>query len=457
MISYRQLPNEMYTDISPTAVKNPEILVFNGSLADELGLDLGLWQDKELLSGNKLPEEFTPIAQAYYGHQFGHLVELGDGRAILLQEVLTSAGERFDIQLKGSGRTPYSRRGDGRATVGPMLREYLVSEAMHKLGIPTSRSLAVVSTGETVYRDKPYPGAILTRVASSHLRVGTLQFANAHEVEREVSDYIIQRHFPECREAKRPYLAMFEAIASRQAELIAKWLSFGFIHGVMNTDNMALSGETIDYGPCAFMDIYQGDQVFSSIDHLGRYRYNQQGDMARWNLARLAETLLPIVDEDAQTAVNLMNEKLEKFHEDFQLQWLLQFSRKLGLEPSIESKQQIEHFLVLLEEEKLDFTNAFLSLSEKPDEDLFQSEAGRTWQKLWQKTRNREVDLLQYNPRVIPRNRKLNEVLEAAEKGNLTPFLKMLEIVTDPYALSAPEEFMKPQDPDESFVTYCGT
>ncbi len=455
----------MYAEVHPTPVSRAELVVFNDPLAEELGLDISLWKNPELLAGNFVPKEFTPIAQAYIGHQFGYPTMLGDGRAILLDEVLSPQGERFDIQLKGAGRTPYSRRGDGRAVIGPMLREYLVSEAMHALGIPTSRSLAVVLTGEPVYRERAFPGAILTRVASSHLRVGTLQYARSKNVIKEVSDYTIARHDPLCKEESEPYLCFFQEVLSRQAKLIALWQAFGFIHGVMNTDNMTISGETIDYGPCAFMDTYRADQVFSSIDQTGRYRYSHQPLIAKWNLARLADALIPLIDREEQTAIDKLLGVLNTFEEKYREEWRLQFGKKFGLvNPSKEDVAMMEAFLELLEKEEMDFTNSFLQLSDDPFALLFPSEKGVNWQNAWRRRvkenstpEDAKTLMLSANPRVIPRNILLEEVLGAARSGDIAPFKEMLEIVTHPFSAKVPEKYLQSSPSDKKFVTYCGT
>lgn len=464
-MTYRRLPKTMFTDIAPTPVSQPEMVVFNDNLARELGLDLSVWKDTLLLSGNKLPASYTPIAMAYMGHQFGYLSVLGDGRAILLSEIVTKENQRFDIQLKGSGRTPYSRGGDGRAALGPMLREHLVSEAMHALGIPTSRSLAVVTSGETVYRERPYRGAILTRTASSHLRVGTLQYAAGRGVIREVAEYALERHDPQCATSEEPFHCMLSRIAARQAELIAQWQSVGFIHGVMNTDNMALSGETIDYGPCAFMDIYRANQRFSSIDQGGRYRYSNQPSIAKWNLARLAETLLPLLDRKKDAAIDKAMDVLSSFEEHYLCAWLRRFGEKLGLrDPKEEDRALLEEFLQRLEAEKLDFTNSFLALTDAPHTPLFQTEEGIHWQERWENRLAQEpshaaaIDRMKKsNPRIIPRNHILEGVLEAAEEGDLQPFLTLLRLVQEPYAENIPEAYRLPAPEGVRVVTYCGT
>lgn len=462
-MTYRQLPDTLYTDIHPTPVAQPEILVWNDALANELGLDPSVWKNSELLGGNRLPEDFTPIAQAYFGHQFGHLTNLGDGRAILLAEVVSPDGGRFDIQLKGSGPTPYSRRGDGRAALAPMLREYLVSEAMHALGIATSRSLAVITTGEPVVRERNLPGAILVRVAASHLRVGTMQYAQAKGVHREVADYALNRHYPSCAMHTNPYLCLLEEISNRQADLIAQWMSVGFIHGVMNTDNMTLSGETIDYGPCAFMDHYRADQVFSSIDQSGRYRYLNQPAIAQWNLTRLAETMLDLIDPDVEIATAQAEALLGRFRDRYRSAWLSRMAQKFGLRHPIDTDQAwILQFLTLLEAEGLDFTNTFRSLTDHPEVSPFASDGGRAWHRAW-RDRTAEVDIetlrhamRRANPRVIPRNDILQAALNAAEAGNMTPYWEMLRVVQQPW-IDPPIVYMAPRTSDQPFVTFCGT
>lgn len=465
VMTYRQLPKTMYTDIHPTPVKAPELVVFNDDLAAELGLDTTLWKHADLLAGNVVPEGFTPIAQAYLGHQFGYPAMLGDGRAILLTEILAPDGEIFDIQLKGSGRTPYSRRGDGRAAIGPMLREYLISEAMHALRVPTSRSLAVVLTGEPVYRERALPGAILTRVASSHLRVGTLQYARTQDVVKEVADYAISRNDPLCAQESEPYLCFFQEVLKRQAKLIARWQALGFIHGVMNTDNMALSGETIDYGPCAFMDTYRSDQVFSSIDQTGRYRYANQPPIAKWNLARMADSLIPLIDTQEEQAIDRLLEVLNTFEYHYHGAWRKAFGDKLGLKDvSTEDDILIKRFLSLLENEEKDFTNTFIELSDNPAHCVFSGEEGRSWHRKWieqiekdgsfEKAKDR---MLRANPRVIPRNAMVEEVLQQAHRGDIQPFLEMNKVLKDPFAKDIPKKYMKPADKNTEYVTYCGT
>src|SRR5262245_22216558 len=374
--SYAQLPQLFFSDVRPTPVAAPRLVIFNGALADELGLEnaaLDCPAGAAILGGNMVPEGARPIAQAYAGHQFGHFTGLGDGRAILLGEQITPGGDRRDIQLKGPGRTPYSRGGDGRAALGPMLREYIISEAMHALGIPTTRSLAVVSTGEAVYRETALEGAVLTRVAASHIRVGTMQWAAAHQ-DRDVllalSDYTRARHYPGLAGAPEPHLALLDAIVDAQAHLLARWQLVGFIHGVMNTDNMALSGETIDYGPCAFMDAYDPATVFSSIDDGGRYAYGNQPAIAQWNLARLAEAMLPLLDPEPQRAVERANASRARFAELFDSDWLAAMRGKLGLfagEP--DDRLLVNDLLAWMQLRQADFTNTFRALTrgERPE------------------------------------------------------------------------------------------
>ena len=370
--TYAELPQLFYSHAAPTAVREPRLAAFNRPLATLLGLELKALEGAEgaaIFAGNAVPEGGRPIAQAYAGHQFGHFTALGDGRAILLGEQITPSGDRVDIQLKGAGQTRFSRRGDGRAALGPMLREYIISEAMHALGIPTTRSLAVVKTGEPVYRETELDGAVLTRVAASHIRVGTMQWAAAHndqDAVRALADYTRARHYPELADSPEPHLALFDAILGRQARLIARWQLVGFIHGVMNTDNMALSGETIDYGPCAFMDRYDPATVFSSIDHGGRYAYANQPPVAQWNLARLAEAMLPLFDRDVDRAVERATAALDRFPDLFEQHWLDGMRAKLGLFTQEEGdKALVDDLLAWMQRRSADFTNTFRSLTER--------------------------------------------------------------------------------------------
>ncbi len=491
--SYARELENFYVDWPPAQVRAPTLVFLNRSLAEELGLSLdGLTAADlaALFSGNRLPEGARPIAQAYAGHQFGHFApQLGDGRALLIGEVIDRQGRRRDIALKGSGRTPFSRRGDGKAALGPMLREALIGEAMHALGIPTTRALAVVATGEPVYRERILPGAILTRVAASHLRVGTFQYFWAHgtpEKVRRLADYAIARHYPELEGDKDRYLAFLRAVAERQARLIAQWMHVGFIHGVMNTDNMSIPGETIDYGPCAFMEAYDPGAVFSSIDEMGRYAYGEQPRIARWNLARLAETLLPLLSDDEGHAIALATEEIDGFVERYQEYWLAGLRTKLGLRRALSDSADTalgEAWLDLLHAQQVDFTLAWRYLADAAAGDearlraLFPGQPGlERWLIRWRErcaaedtgegaepnaAATRAARMRQVNPWIIPRNHRVEEALTAAsEAGDLGPFERLLQALERPdqedpeqapYAEPAPAEFMA------SFHTFCGT
>lgn len=470
--SYGRLPEALFARVMPTPVRAPRLLAFNHALADQLGL--GEAEDwAALLSGNALPEGATPLAQAYAGHQFGHFTMLGDGRAVLLGEHLAPDGSRWDVQLKGAGRTPFSRMGDGRAAVGPMLREYLVSEAMHALGIPTTRSLAVVATGEEVLREEALPGAILTRVASSHIRVGTFQFAAARgdrDALAALLAHTIARHAPEAADAGRPALALLEATMAKQAELVARWMGVGFIHGVMNTDNMTLSGETIDYGPCAFMDSFDPEAVFSSIDRQGRYAYANQPQIAHWNLVRLAEALLELIDPDQETAIALAKAALQRFPELFEAAWLGVFRRKLGLATAREGDRAlVELLLGAMRDTGADFTNSFRALAEGTDWPVAPADraAFAAFEGAWARRIAGEGGTVPAarermraaNPAIIPRNHRVEQALAAAAAGDLLPFERLLAAVTRPFA-PRPEDapFRAPPLPHERIhATFCGT
>lgn len=475
--SYAQLPKELYTMQLPTPVKSPKVMLLNERLANVLGLNVE-WLKSDYgsmeLGGNKIPEKSTPLAQAYAGHQFGHFTMLGDGRAILLGEQLAPDEKLYDIQLKGSGRTPYSRGGDGRAALGPMLREYVISEAMLGLGIPTTQSLAVVVTGDLVYRENPLPGAILTRVATSHVRVGTFQYAASLEsVEPLIAlaEFTLQRHFSGYEEVENRYLFLLREVIKRQASLIAKWQMVGFIHGVMNTDNMALSGETIDYGPCAFMDVYDEDTVFSSIDRYGRYAYGNQPKIAAWNLARFAETLLPLLHRDSAKAVDIAQKEIAKFQDIYKGYWLAGMRAKLGLSnQEAEDEDLIRNLLGLMKRYKADYTNTFraLTIQQVTEMDLFQSVEFKCWQDNWKARLLRQADsqinapmlMKQNNPSVIPRNHRVEEALEAADKHHdLGKVNCIIEALANPYAYTIQqEEFSTLPEPQESrYQTFCGT
>jgi uncharacterized protein YdiU (UPF0061 family) len=472
--SYSRLPELFFVRTRPVPVRAPQLVLLNQPLARALGLDPeALEQAAEVFAGNTLPLGSEPLAQAYAGHQFGHFTALGDGRAILLGEHLTPSHQRFDIQLKGSGRTPYSRGGDGRATLGPMLREYLISEAMHALGIPTTRSLAVATTGEEVARQEVLPGAVLTRVAASHIRVGTFQHAAAHEdldALAALTNHAIERHFPHLVESDTRYFDFYEGILDRQASLIAKWLNVGFIHGVMNTDNMAISGETIDYGPCAFIDDYDPATVFSSIDRHGRYAYDQQPQIARWNLARLAEALLPLLHPDQATAVDFANETLGTFEARFQGYWLFGMRSKLGLfTAEKEDASLVQQLLDWMQAQHQDFTNTFRILSAEAavNQAPFVDAHFHAWHERWSARLARQaaspaevVTLMRtHNPAVIPRNHQVEKALTAAvEHADMGPFLRLLKVLESPFAADPPAEFLaQPPPGSPPYRTFCGT
>jgi uncharacterized protein YdiU (UPF0061 family) len=475
--SYAGLPDSFFTRMGPNPVSSPNLIILNEPLAASLGLNAQALRSNENVSvfaGNEIPEGALPLAQAYAGHQFGHFTMLGDGRALLLSEQLTPQGERVDIQLKGSGRTPYSRRGDGRAALGPMLREYIISEAMHALGIATTRSLAVVTTGESIIRETEQPGAILTRIAASHLRVGTFQYVakwGTLEELQTLADYTLQRHFPEVDSDENRYLRLLHEVIKRQAALIAKWQLVGFIHGVMNTDNMAISGETIDYGPCAFMDAYDPATVFSSIDIHGRYAYGNQPNIAAWNLARFAETLLPLLHDDEEQAIKLAEDAISDFAELYHRNWLAGMRAKLGIhneEPQDEAL--IEGLFSMMQKYRADYTNTFRALTfNKPeDTDLFDSEEFNQWHELWQTRLGRQQEskassqqLMQdSNPALIPRNHRVEEALEAAvEQEDYSVMERLLDALSNPYAhsLEQAECFTQPERSGSPYRTFCGT
>ncbi|MFA5082738.1 MAG: YdiU family protein, partial [Hydrogenophilaceae bacterium] len=480
-----------YEPCQPATVPAPALLFFNRGLAEELRLGLNS-QDATALaamfSGNALPEGTQPIAQAYAGHQFGQFnPQLGDGRALLIGEVIDGHGRRRDLALKGSGRTPFSRRGDGKAAVGPMLREVLIGEAMHALGIPTTRALAVVATGEPVYRETTLPGAILTRVAASHLRVGTFQYFASHgtpDMVRQLADYAIARHYPELAGTEDRYLGFLRAVAERQAALIAQWLHVGFIHGVMNTDNMGIPGETIDYGPCAFIEAYDPRAVFSSIDEMGRYAYEEQPRIARWNLTRLAETLLPLIAGNEGHAISLATGVLDAFPGRHKHHWLAGLRAKLGLSGQVANGDAVdtalgESWLDLLQAQQVDFTLAWRRLAdaaegnEAPLRALFAAQPGlERWLQRWHErcaaedaspdaASARAGRMRRVNPWLIPRNHRVEEALDAAsDAGDLAPFEQLLNALRLPYnedptlaryAEPAPSAFMA------GFRTFCGT
>ncbi|WP_342428080.1 YdiU family protein [Paenibacillus sp. FSL L8-0158] len=475
--SYSRLPESMFTKLNLTPIRSPKLIILNHPLAASLGLNGTALQRNDgvaELAGNQVPEGATPLAQAYAGHQFGHFNMLGDGRALLLGEQINPLGERVDIQLKGSGRTPYSRGGDGRAALGPMLREYIISEAMHALGIATTRSLAVVSTGETIIRETEQPGAILTRVAASHLRVGTFQYVSAwgtSEDLRALADYTLERHYPEVANDENRYLSLLQEVIKRQAELIARWQLVGFIHGVMNTDNMTLSGETIDYGPCAFMDTYDPETVFSSIDRQGRYAYANQPHIAAWNLARFAETLLPLLHDNREQAVTLAEDAISDFVKMFHSHWLAGMRAKLGIfNEEQEDESLIEDLLNIMQKHRADYTNTFraLTLDKLEDTVLFSTEEFTQWHEQWQARRGRQQEsqdsshqlMRSSNPAIIPRNHRVEEALEAAvEREDYHVMEQLLEVLSNPYAYSDEQAIYStlPEKSNCSYRTFCGT
>lgn len=472
--TYCLLDNAFYSKVAPTPVREPKLILFNEPLARKLGLNpetLNSEQGARFFSGNEIPPGAQPIAQAYAGHQFGHFTRLGDGRAILLGEQIAPDSHRWDIQLKGSGPTPHSRRGDGRAALGPMLREYLISEAMAALRIPTTRSLAITTTGEPVFRERVLPGAVLTRIASSHIRVGTFEFASRSPrfhgsfAIKQLADYAIQRHDPECANQPHPYANFLEKVIDRQARLIAQWMLIGFIHGVMNTDNMLISGETIDYGPCAFMDRYDPATVFSSIDHQGRYSYGHQPAIAHWNLTRLAETLLPLLSPNQEEAIEIAKECLENFSLSFSQYWSQGMQKKLGLR-EVDSTLT-EDLLNLMKKYQLDFTLTFraLTLGQCPEpvqgvsHSEFETEFTR-WKQRWDSQRESYELMRQNNPNIIPRNHRVEEALDAwVENQDPAPFHRLLEAVRRPFEdLSEHRHYLDPAPENaEPFKTFCGT
>ena len=481
--SYSDLPERFYARLNPTSVSCPELVTVNRLLASDLGLDPNKLESDagiEVLSGNKVPEGASPLAMAYAGHQFGGWVpQLGDGRAILLGEVMDSGGTRYDIQLKGSGPTPYSRRGDGRSWIGPVLREYLVSEAMHALGIPATRALAAVTTGDPVFRENAFPGAVMTRVAKSHVRVGTFQYfyaRNDTEALKLLVDYSIRRLYPELLGTDDPILSMLDAVVSGQAQLIAKWMGVGFIHGVMNTDNTSIACETIDFGPCAFMDEFHPNKVFSSIDHGGRYAYSNQPAICLWNLAQFATTLVPLLSADRDVAVKLATDSINRFHEHFSRAWISLFSSKLGLPPDADNQHLIVGFLELLQESRSDFTLAFRMLSRIGDDQESQQEYHQffgggakaiKWLNNWKlllrqyqtPVQDRQAAMLAVNPVIIPRNHLIEQAIRDAVAGKFGLFKSLNRAWSAPFReRSLSDRLAVPPSADEVVTrTFCGT
>ncbi|MDC3384976.1 YdiU family protein [Candidatus Pelagibacter sp.] len=474
--TYSKLPKSFLENIKPVPVKDPKLIILNKNLAEQLNLDFSKFSDTDLakiFSGNSLPEGSETIAQAYAGHQFGHFTMLGDGRAVMLGEHLDKENKRFDIQFKGSGRTSFSRSGDGRAVLGPMLREYIISEAMHALNIPTTRSLAVVSTGEEVIREQMLPGAILTRVASSHIRVGTFQYIaatqNADDL-KTLFNYTIDRHYPEIKDSKTKALDLLNLLMQKQCELVINWMRVGFIHGVMNTDNMTVSGETIDYGPCAFMDHYHPQTVFSSIDQNGRYSYNNQPRITKWNLARFAECIIPLIDQDEQKAVSIATETINNFEKMYEEKWLNMMRDKLGLfDEDGGDKHLIFELLTWMENNKADFTNTFCNLMDIQSikDPIYQNQEYLNWTAKWKKRleknntgKEKYLELMRsVNPIFIPRNHKVEEALKGASENKLETLNQLLEVIKYPYKDNGMlKDYQQPMSNENGdYKTFCGT
>ncbi len=472
--TYSKLSNTFKENIKPTPVHDPELVILNEGLASTLNLDFSKTDKKklaEIFSGNAIPEETNTIAQAYAGHQFGHFTMLGDGRAVLLGEHLVNNNNRFDIQFKGSGRTSFSRGGDGRAALGPMLREYVISEAINSLNIPTTRSLAVVKTGEKVVRENLLQGAILTRVASSHLRVGTFQYIAATQNIENLNtlvNYTINRHYPEIKTSNSKALDLLNLVMEKQCQLVINWMRVGFIHGVMNTDNMAISGETIDYGPCAFMDHYDPKTVFSSIDKFGRYAFSNQPPITKWNLARFAECLIPLIDKNEDAAIKLATDLIDNFQNIYEDNWLNMIRDKLGLFGEDKNdKKLINDLFNWMEKNKADYTNTFCNLMDINSDEIYKNKDFIDWKNEWKKrselnnsTKEKQIKLMKKNnPTVIPRNHKVEEALAEADKGSLDKMKKLLAILKNPYDnQNNIEEYQMPAPSNnEKYQTFCGT
>ncbi len=470
--SYLTLPKDFYTQQTIKQFRAPQNIIFNQELAQALELNISELEQEGFIiaNGDKLPQNAQPISQAYCGHQFGHFVKLGDGRAVLLGEHVTSQMSRFDIQLKGSGPTIYARGGDGLAAMGPMLREYLISEAMYHLGIPTTRSLGVMSTGDPVFRETTLPGAMLIRVAKSHIRVGTFEYAATLEKSllQNFSDYVIERHFPELINEENRYEKLLQAVINNQARLIAQWMCVGFIHGVMNTDNMSIPGESIDYGPCAFMNHYHPNTVFSSIDRHGRYAYQNQPIIGQWNLTRFAETLLPLFNDDIEVAKEKALELLDTFKHVYTQHWLQIMRHKIGIKTqSDDDLELIEDLLKMMETHQADFTLTFRHLNQPEllDPGMASSEAFRQWvlkrnERIPEHQQQHSQQLMDAaNPLVIPRNHLVEESLEQATQGNMNPFHDLLEVIKNPFSSPKDSRYLEPSsiEFEQTFKTFCGT
>ena len=473
--TYSKLPEPFREKINPVKVKNPKLILLNEPLAKDLNLDFSEISQSELsaiFTGNELPKNSNSIAQAYAGHQFGHFTMLGDGRAVLIGEHVSKNNHRYDIQFKGSGKTAFSRNGDGRAALGPMLREYIISEAMYALNIPTTRSLAVAKTGENVIRETQLEGAILTRVASSHIRVGTFQYIAARNKKGELEtlfEYVVKRHYPEIENSKNKALDLLKVVLDKQIDLVVNWMRVGFIHGVMNTDNMSIAGETIDYGPCAFMDIYDPKTVFSSIDKLGRYAYCNQPVITKWNLSRFAECLIPLIDKDKDTAVKLATEIIDTFEKTYEEKWLNMMRAKLGLLGTDEKdKYLILDLLTWMHQNKVDYTNTFCHLMNfKIQEDnIFESADFTNWKEKWHErslrydnSEKKHINLMRSaNPLLIPRNYIVENTLKEADQENFEPLNSFLMILKNPFTDQKNiSKYQIPSDLNENYQTFCGT
>ena len=474
--TYSKLPSDLLTKQHPIPVKSPKLIILNESLSKDLDLDFTKINDQnlsQLFSGNILPSGSNPIAQAYAGHQFGHFTMLGDGRAVLMGEHLSKKKERFDIQFKGSGKTPYSRSGDGRAALGPMLREYIISEAMHEMGVATTRSLAVVKTGENVIRETHLPGAILTRIAASHIRVGTFQYIAATQKEQNLKvlfDYVINRHYPNIKNSKNQALDLLKTIMNVQINLVIDWMRIGFIHGVMNTDNVSICGETIDYGPCAFMDAYNPDTVFSSIDQQARYSFSNQPKIIKWNLARFAECIITLIDDNKDKAIEIATEAINSFEKIYEEKWLNMMRDKLGLfGEDINDQILIMELITWMHKNKVDYTNTFCFLMNEKfyDNEIYKDANFLIWKEKWEdrlKLNNNSQEkylklMHSVNPIIIPRNHKVEEALTAANNGDLEVMNKLLTVLKKPYEnQNSIIDFQSPApSSDKAYQTFCGT
>jgi serine/tyrosine/threonine adenylyltransferase len=474
--TYARLPNDLSVKQNPIPVKSPELIILNKDLSKDLNLNFTNIEKEnlsQLFSGNLLPTGSESIAQAYAGHQFGHFTMLGDGRAVLMGEHVLKNGDRYDIQFKGSGKTPFSRSGDGRAALGPMLREYIVSEAMHKLGVNTTRSLAVVKTGENVIRETHLPGAVLTRIATSHIRVGTFQYIAATQKEQNLKilfDYVINRHYPNIKNSKNQALDLLKTIINVQINLVINWMRVGFIHGVMNTDNVSICGETIDYGPCAFMDTYSPETVFSSIDHQGRYSFSNQPKIIKWNLARFAECILTLIDDDKDRAIEIASEAINSFENIYEEKWLNMMRDKLGLfGEDINDQILIMELLTWMHKNKADYTNTFCFLMNEKffDYKIYNDKSFLIWKEKWEyrlKLNNNSPEkylklMHSVNPIIIPRNHKVEEALTAANNGNLEIMNKLLTVLNRPYENHGSiNDFQSPApSTNKAYQTFCGT